>query len=309
VNERKYAKYILPAPIMREHGGVLIPGYNYKSVYAHHGELNADITLGFHYMDQAYTELYPHSHPGHEIFCFVGSNPEDISDFDAEIELGLGEEPEYYLMDKPAVVSLPPGMVHGPLSFKRVGKPVFFLEVTHIVKGEHTRTPEGYYGASQKEGKASWQDAPKTNTGKYAKHILPAPIMREHNGEIKPGYNFKSVYAHHGELNADFTLGFHYMNQAYTEVYPHTHAGHEILCFVGSNPKDLTEFDAEIEIGMGEEVEKYTITSPSVVSLPPGLVHGPLTFKRVGKPVFFIETTHINSGEYAMSPEGQHGKK
>jgi hypothetical protein len=144
---------------------------------------------------------------------------------------------------------------------------------------------------------------------KYSKYILPAPVMREHNGKVMPGYNFKSVYAHHGELNADFTLGFHYMNEAYTEVYPHTHAGHEILCFVGGNPQNIDEFDAEIEIGLGEEGEFYSITSPSVVSLPPGLVHGPLTFKRVGKPVIFIEVTQISKGEYAKSPEGEYGKK
>ncbi len=302
--ERKYSKHILPAPIMREHGGVLIPGYNYKSVYAHHGELHADITLGFHYMDQAYTELYPHSHPGHEVFCFVGSNPLDISEFDAEIELGLGEEVETHALTTPTAVSLPGGMVHGPLSFKRVGKPVIFLEVTHIPKGEHVRTAEGHYGPAKTGGKP----IPGNSAGKYADCILPAPIMREHNGKIMPGYNFKSVYAHHGELNADFTLGFHYMNQAYTEVYPHVHAGHEILCFVGSNYKDLSQFDAEIEIAFGEEQEIYSITSPTVVSIPPGVVHGPLTFKRVGKPVFFLETTHIAGGEYAKSPEGQFGQ-
>jgi hypothetical protein len=145
--------------------------------------------------------------------------------------------------------------------------------------------------------------------GKYAGCFLPAPIMREHNGEIKPGYNYKSVYAHNGELKADFTLGFHYMTEAYTEVYPHTHDGHEILCFFGSNPVNISEFDAEIEIGMGEEVEKYTITSPPAISIPPGVVHGPLTFKRVGKPVFFMETTHINAGRYTMSPEGAHDKR
>jgi hypothetical protein len=145
--------------------------------------------------------------------------------------------------------------------------------------------------------------------GEYSKYILPAPIMREHNGEIKPGYNFKSVYAHHGELNADFTLGFHYMNEPYTEVYPHTHEAHEILCFVGGNPRDISDFDAEIEIGLGEKAEMYKITKPSVVSIPPGLVHGPLTFKRVGKPVFFIEVTQIKKGEYAMSPEGKFGQK
>ena len=144
---------------------------------------------------------------------------------------------------------------------------------------------------------------------RYAKYVLPAPIMRvKLKGEEAPGYNFPSVYAHNGELNADFTLGFHYKNEAYKEVYPHTHEGHEILCFVGGNPENIGEFDAEIEIELGEEGEVQTITSPSVVSLPPGLVHGPLTFKRVDKPVFFIEVTVLPKGKYEMSPEGQYGR-
>ncbi len=304
MSERKYAKYFLPAPIMREHAGQIKPGYNYKSIFAHEGELNADIAMGFHYLDEPFTELYPHSHPGHEVFCFVGSNPQNILDFDAEIELALGEEEQVYHISSPTVVTMPAGLVHGPLTFKRLGKPIFFLEVTHIAAGKHVRTPEGYYAKPNKE-----QQGAKKSERKYAQCFLPAPIMREHNGEIKPGYNFRAIYAHHGELHADFTLGFHYMTEAYTEIYPHTHDGHEILCFFGSNPKDITDFDAEIEIGMGEEVEKYTITKPTAISLPPGLVHGPLSFKRVGKPVFFMETTHINAGQYAMSPEGAHGKK
>jgi hypothetical protein len=143
--------------------------------------------------------------------------------------------------------------------------------------------------------------------GNYARYIRPAPIMREHNGELVPGYNFKSVYAHHGELQADFTLGFHYMNEPYRDAYPHVHDGHEILCFVGGDPRNMDDFDADIELALGEECERYPITCPSVVSIPPGLVHGPLEFKRVGKPVIFIEVTHIAGGEYVISPEGEHG--
>ena len=146
--------------------------------------------------------------------------------------------------------------------------------------------------------------------GKYDKYVLPAPVMRlEHPpGQLAPGYNFLSVFAHKGELNADFTLGFHYMNEPYKENYPHVHQGYEVLCFVGGNPENINDFDAEIEIKLGEEGEVHTITSPTVLSLPPGLVHGPLTFKRVTKPVFFIEVTGIPRGEYEISPEGRYGK-
>jgi hypothetical protein len=145
---------------------------------------------------------------------------------------------------------------------------------------------------------------------KYGKYFLPAPIMKVlHDGKEKPGYNFPSVYAHKGEINADFSFAFHYMNEPYKEVYPHTHPGHEMLCFVGSNPKDINDFDAEIELCMGEECEKYIITSPTVVSLPPGVIHGPLTFKKVGKPVFFMEVTTLPKGKYIKTPEGTYEKK
>jgi hypothetical protein len=112
-----------------------------------------------------------------------------------------------------------------------------------------------------------------------------------------------------GELNADFTLGFHYMNKPYKENYPHVHQGHEVLCFVGGDPENINDFDAEIEIKLGEEGEAYIITTPTVLSLPRGLVHSPLTFKRVTKPVFFIEVTSIPKGVYEISPEGKYGRE
>ncbi|MEE8414015.1 MAG: hypothetical protein V3R96_05635 [Dehalococcoidales bacterium] len=138
---------------------------------------------------------------------------------------------------------------------------------------------------------------------KYSQYVLPAPIMRvQHEGKNATGYNFSSVYAHNGELDSDHTLGFHYITEPYTEVYPHTHEGHEILCFIGGNPENINEFDAEIELLLGEEGESHVITSPSVFSLPPGLVHGPLTFHRVTKPVFFLEVTLIPKGKYEIIP-------
>ena len=63
---------------------------------------------------------------------------------------------------------------------------------------------------------------------------------------------------------------------------------------------DVYDFDAEIELQMGEECEPYTITSPTLVDIPAGLVHAPLIFKRVTKPVFFLEVTLELEGKYKM---------
>ena len=143
--------------------------------------------------------------------------------------------------------------------------------------------------------------------GKYAKYFKPAPIKRvKENGQNAPGYNFPSIYAHDGETGAGHTLGFHYMTEPYTDVYPHSHDGHEVLLFVGGDPENIYDFDAEIELQMGEECEPYTITSPTLVDIPAGLVHAPLIFKRVTKPVFFLEVTLEPEGKYKMiTPDGK----
>ena len=143
---------------------------------------------------------------------------------------------------------------------------------------------------------------------KYAKYVLPAPIMRvQHEGKNAPGYNFASVYAHKGELESGHSLGFHYITKPYSEVYPHTHAGNEILCFVGGDPENIYDFDAEIELLLGEEGESHVITTPSVFNLPAGLIHGPLNFIKVNKPVFFLEVTLTPVGNYEIIPENKEG--
>ena len=120
---------------------------------------------------------------------------------------------------------------------------------------------------------------------KYAKYVMPAPIK-----ELGiAGYNWPSVYGHKGEIGANCTLCFHYITEPFEEGPPHKHAAHQIMCFVGSDLKDIRKFDAEIEIALGDEGEVQTITSPSVVSIPPGRMHCPLRFKRLGQPVLFIE--------------------
>jgi hypothetical protein len=69
---------------------------------------------------------------------------------------------------------------------------------------------------------------------------------------------------------------------------PHAHDYDQILAFLGSNPLNLFEFDAEIEVSLGEEGEKQLIDTTSLVFIPKGLIHCPINFKRIGKPVIFM---------------------
>jgi hypothetical protein len=74
----------------------------------------------------------------------------------------------------------------------------------------------------------------------------------------------------------------------------HSHDYNAYMCFFGANPLNFLEFDAEIELCLGDEKEKQIITEPTSVFVPRGLTHCPLTFKRVGKPVLFL---HIFASE------------
>jgi hypothetical protein len=68
----------------------------------------------------------------------------------------------------------------------------------------------------------------------------------------------------------------------------HIHDCDEYLFFMGANFGDLNEFDAEIELHMGEEGEIHVIKSPTIVYIPAKLVHCPLKFVKVAKPVLFF---------------------
>jgi hypothetical protein len=68
---------------------------------------------------------------------------------------------------------------------------------------------------------------------------------------------------------------------------PHKHDYDEYLFFFGGDPLNMGDLGAEIEFALGEEWEKHTITTPSIVYIPKGLLHCPLNIKRVDKPFFF----------------------
>ena len=69
----------------------------------------------------------------------------------------------------------------------------------------------------------------------------------------------------------------------------HRHAVAEILYFIGGDPMNFKEFGAEVEFTMGEgkDAETHVITSTTWVYIPANLLHGPLDFKRVDKPIMF----------------------
>ena len=71
----------------------------------------------------------------------------------------------------------------------------------------------------------------------------------------------------------------------------HKHNFAQYFYFFGSNPMDMTEFDAEVEFTFGAEKEKHVINSPTAVIVPPGVYHCPLNYAKVDKPFYCLEVS------------------
>lgn len=71
-----------------------------------------------------------HIHQGvDEYIFFMGADPMNIFDFDCEIEMFFGDDPDHLeskLITKPTVVRIPPNVWHCPIKFRKVNKPFLF---------------------------------------------------------------------------------------------------------------------------------------------------------------------------------------
>jgi hypothetical protein len=121
----------------------------------------------------------------------------------------------------------------------------------------------------------------KMADSKYGKYIVRPPIKM--GGRFGP----EAEYTGEKHYGSDFSIMFfHITEPVLMEEAPHSHDFDFYLYFLGLY--DMADLDAEIEIGLGPEQEMHTITTPTSVYVPKGLIHCPLNFKRVDKPILFV---------------------
>ena len=127
---------------------------------------------------------------------------------------------------------------------------------------------------------------------KYGQYFINSPITP---GKFCPRLVFFSRnYEVAGEKN--YSVLWNCITESFLMVAePHSHDFDQFLHFYGANSLDITDFDAEVEISLGEEGEKHIITEPTVLHIPEGMIHCPLNFKVVNKPIIFMNV--------ALTPE------
>lgn len=92
--------------------------------------------------------------------------------------------------------------------------------------------------------------------------------------------------------NAHLHMGWQVITAPMPMEEPHFHHGiEEYLVFFGAQLPDVfSSWDAEIDVMIGEDydnMQKITITKPTIVRVPPNMWHCPIEFRKINKPVLW----------------------
>ena len=75
---------------------------------------------------------------------------------------------------------------------------------------------------------------------------------------------------------------------------PHIHKENEIIFLLSGDPENTLDLGAEVEICLGPDMEKHTITRSCCLRIPGGLPHGFFNIMSCSKPFLFIEVQEAN---------------
>jgi hypothetical protein len=120
---------------------------------------------------------------------------------------------------------------------------------------------------------------------KYDKYVITKPVAIG-------GYGAEFIYTGEKEYKSNFTIMFLRITApTLMEEYPHSHDFDMYLYFMSYDADNMGDLGSDIEIGLGPEREIHKITTPTTVYIPAGMIHCPLEFKKVTKPILFIHCT------------------
>ena len=93
MSETKYGKHFLTEPALRNTPKIKMSSPSaYVDSESHFGS-KANLSTAWRYVKEPMLfDRVPHSHDFDEFLCFLGGNLENMFDFDATIELSMGEE-------------------------------------------------------------------------------------------------------------------------------------------------------------------------------------------------------------------------
>jgi len=251
------------------HSEITAPKLNYIDTTG-----KRDLSFGWNCTDKPLVFIDDvHTHEFDEFLVIMGSNPDDMKEFQTEVEICFGEERDKYTFSEPSVVYIPKELPHCPLRYTKVGKPTVMLNVALSPGYSQEKSVSDY---SKLITRAAIQKRLFE-----AKYYIDKKLIREEKRESED-----MVYTGKEAGGGALQVYWYSVTEPFVMYEPpHSHDHEQYDFFLGGDSMNVREFDAEADIWLGKEAEKHTINATSLVHIPRGLVHGKTDFRRVGKPV------------------------
>jgi hypothetical protein len=234
----------------------------------------------------------PHVHPFDEVIAFVGTNQEDIFDLAGVVELWLEDRP--FVMSKSFLVYIPAGMKHCPFRIRRIDKPIFQYVLGSGLKYEGVeRTAPAAPPAYDLGRQFVFQYKKNLVHPEYRGNMADQPGRHEHiaylDSEVVPDANFYVEASWFGTAPRPEPVD----GKEPTGPQPHIHPFPELITFFGTNPDDVHDLGAEVELWI--DGKQHIITESFVGYIPGNMVHCPLVTRNIKRPIF-----HFTAGPGKM---------
>ncbi|HEX7474753.1 MAG TPA: hypothetical protein VF318_02215 [Dehalococcoidales bacterium] len=297
----KYGRYVKPIPFQDYGPGSFRQGAKLDSRFF---GLDVDIQFGTFWAAGKISEGIDgtHTHDFNQVILWMGSDLNDMGSLNAEIEFCLGEEKEKHIATTSSAIFLPQGFPHFPATITRMDRR--FIMVTVSCAPEWHATPV-LMNKPESEQIAGWG-------AKYRNRVINASFQRKGAWHYGPMNRDDSggylTFLRNPNADFEFLLLYESLKKAPYRfdpdpTQPHTHPQPEILFFLGTDTDDLSELGGEVEVSLGEEMEKHIINRPTAIVVPAGLPHNPLTITKVRRPFILMDVRPFGHGGTGGNPK------
>lgn len=232
-----------------------------------------------------------HTHDFSHVIGIIGGRPDAPYDLDGEITVWLDGHQE--TITRSCLIFVPAGVVHGPVLFNKINRPVFFITIA--MTGKYSRTPAASPAVPSKEKKYSIMDHTKErfSVGGDFKEAAPPPRPR----------TVKSTRILH--IEDDMVKGSFYVDFVWiwegtggAPAPEHTHEWPELIAMAGADPAHPHDLGGEMSIVLGDEY--HPTTQSNLVCIPKHTRHCPWEFHDIKKPtlVFSAGPQGMYSGSH-----------
>ena len=230
-----------------------------------------------------------HTHDYFQVIGLIGGYPGNDQDLDGEITIWFDGHKETFT--KSHLIFIPPGVVHGPFLFSKIGHPVLFTVIA--MTGQYSARPGKQPERPSAVKQYSLMDHSKPGFEVGPKPKNPPPVRKSRGAlplhiedDMIPGAFYVDVVKV-------------YEGSGAAPAPEHDHQWPELLAMIGADPSHPREIDGEMVIHLNGE--RFATNKSSYVCIPDGVKHCPWEFNNIkSHTVIFSTGPH---GEYTRSHE------